>query len=297
MTDDERRDLTQGERVARVLRRRPRDTQVPPFSVIEARLQRRAPLPLMLSAGVAVILLALVVGSALAERRSTVGAPATPTPPAPPSTVNVVQSPEPTPTLTPTPRPYSPPPAFRPASTATAVPASALVRHTNPVLGYSIGMPPRYRLALSQLDGPNNTGQDFFSPRSEQEDRELCERERGSHVGSPDRVDDLRVSVSRNDAGISPVEFVSTPNRRIVFTSVERVTIDGHEAARVFHQPSGDTAYYVMSANGRLYEFTPFVHSQPETNPKGWLDEIAKSFKVLPLQPSSVISRQSLCGN
>lgn len=293
MTDDDRRDLTQEERVARVLRRRPRDTQVPPFSVIQARLQRRAPLPLMLSAGVAVVLLALVVGSALAERRGTVGAPATPTPPAPTSTMTVVRSPEPTPT----PTPYSPPPAFRPASTATAVPANALIRHANAVLGYSIGMPPTYRLALSQLDGPNNTGQDFFSPRSEQADRELCERERGSHTGSPDRVDDLRVSVSLNDAGISPVEFVSTPNRRIVFTSVERVTLDGHEAARVVHQPSGDTAYYVISANARLYELTPFSLSQPETNPKGWLDEIAKSFTVLPLEPSSVISVQPLCGN
>jgi hypothetical protein len=208
-------------------------------------------------------------------------------------------APTPAPTATPvaTLQSYTPPPAFRPASTATAVPASALVRHANPVLGYSIGMPPTYRLALSQLDGPNNTGQDFFSPRSEQADRELCERERGSHVGSPDRVDDLRVSVFRNDAGISPVEFVSMPNRRIVFTSVERVAIDGHEAARVFHQRSGDTAYYVISANARLYEFTPFVHSQPETNPKGWLDEIAKSFKVLPLQPPSVTSRQSLCAS
>src|SRR6266511_4943608 len=263
MTDDERRDVTQEERVARVLRRRTRDTQVPPFSVIQARLQRRAPLPLMLSAGVAVVLLALVVGSALAERRGRVGAPATPTPPAPTSTMTVVRSPEPTPT----PTPYSPPPAFRPASTATAVPANALIRHANTVLGYSIGMPPTYRLALSQLDGPNNTGQDFFSPRSEQADRELCERERGSHTGSPDRVDDLRVSVSRNDA------------------------------ARVVHQPSGDTAYYVISANARLYEFTPFSLSQPETNPKGWLDEIAKSFTVLPLEPSSVISVQPLCGN
>src|SRR6266511_1689063 len=292
MTDDERRDVTQEERVARVLRRRTRDTQVPPFSVIQARLQRRAPLPLMLSAGVAVVLLALVGCSALAERRGTVGAPATPTPPAPTSTMTVVRSPEPTPT----PTPYSPPPPFaRPARrrpfrptrssgmrTRSSATASACRRH--------IGSP--YRSWMGRTTQVKTS-----SRHGAKADRELCERERGSHTGSPDRVDDLRVSVSRNDAGISPVEFVNAPNRRIVFTSVERVTIDGHEAARVVHQPSGDTAYYVISANARLYEFTPFSLSQPETNPKGWLDEIAKSFTVLPLEPSSVISVQPLCGN
>lgn len=75
MRDDDGRDLAQEERIARVLGRRPRDTRIPPFAVVEARLRRRSPLPWMASTGVVVVLLALVVGSALGERRAT--APAT----------------------------------------------------------------------------------------------------------------------------------------------------------------------------------------------------------------------------
>lgn len=69
MRDDGSRDVDQEERVARVLRRPLRESGVPAFAVIEARLQRRTPLPIVLSTGVAVVLLALIVGNALAERR------------------------------------------------------------------------------------------------------------------------------------------------------------------------------------------------------------------------------------
>jgi hypothetical protein len=63
------------------------------------------------------------------------------------------------------------------------------------------------------------------------------------------------------------------------------------------HQPSGDTASYVIAANGRLYEIAPLTYEQPTTQPKGWLDQIASTFRALPVQGISVVPpAQSLCG-
>jgi len=179
--------------------------------------------------------------------------------------------------------------------------------HENAILGYRIALPDTYRLALAVVDGPNNVGHDFYVPRTEQAERDLCAREQGSDIGSPERVADLIVTVHSNAAGISPMEFASAPTRRIVFTSIEPATIDGHEAVRVVQQPTGDTAYYVIRANDRLYELAPFIYSQPSLGhaggtfaaPRGWLDQIAATFKAIPLQasPTTPPSRTRLCGN
>lgn len=62
---------------------------------------------------------------------------------------------------------------------------------------------------------------------------------------------------------MSPLDYVNAPNKRIVFTTVESTTIDGHDAARVIHQPSGEIAHYVVRANDRLYEPAPFILEIP----------------------------------
>ena len=76
--------------------------------------------------------------------------------------------------------------------------------HADPALGYRIGLPPTYRLALSVVDG-ENLGHDAFTPRSEAEDRALCARQ--GQQQSPERVADLRVVVHNNSAGVTPVAF------------------------------------------------------------------------------------------
>lgn len=177
-------------------------------------------------------------------------------------------------------------------------PATGLVTHENPILGYRIGLPNMYRRALSVEEG-RNVGVDVYTPRTETEDRELCRREQGSGLQSPERAADLRLAVHANVAGGSAVDFATAQNRKIAFTSVESITINGREAAKVVHQPSGDTAYYVIRANDRLYELTPLLLSTPATQPKGWLDQIAASFRAIPLQAPSIppASGTTLCGN
>lgn len=57
-----------------------------------------------------------------------------------------------------------------------------------------------------------------------------------------------------------------------MFTSVATTTINGYEAAKVVHERSGD---------GIRGELDP----QPSTQPKGWLDNIALSFRAITPDP------------
>ncbi len=70
-------ELARDERVARLLRRPVRDPLVLPFSGVEARLYQSTPRAFVALAAVGVVVVALVAGTALAQRRSAVGEPST----------------------------------------------------------------------------------------------------------------------------------------------------------------------------------------------------------------------------
>jgi hypothetical protein len=200
---------------------------------------------------------------------------------------------------------FTPTRAIDPAA-AAASPAPTLVSFENVALGYRIGLPAQYRRSLSVVQ-PDGSGRDFYSPRSEEADRALCQRERGSDIPSFEREFDLHVSASPNAAGLTALDYASAPARRISFSAIESLTIDGHDAVRVVQVPSGDTAYYVVGANDRLYEIAPFAFSQPshgnaggagEPPPVGWLDQIALSFRAIAVEPPTgpLATDRPLCG-
>lgn len=186
----------------------------------------------------------------------------------------------------------TPPPAFRPPSSATAVPPAALVAHPNPALGYSIGAPAAYRVAGSRV-GTASSGQDIFTPRTREEDVALCRREQQGGMPAAERVADFSVTVSANPSGMSPAAYADAPNRRLEFVSLEQTSINGLAAVRVVHQPSGDTASYVIASDGRLYHIAPLVYEQPTTQPKGWLDAIAATFRPLPVVNGPAVDRSA----
>jgi hypothetical protein len=190
--------------------------------------------------------------------------------------------------------------AASPASTAAASPASGTAVHENLILGYRLTLPDSYRRSRSLLVGPNEEtlGHDAYVPRSAADERSMCLREQQGSLLSPERAADVRIVVHR-DTGMSAVDWASTPVRRMPFSSVVPTTIEGREAAKVVHQPSGDSAFYVIRANGRIYELTPELDPQPSTQPKGWLDNIAMSFQAIAPQPfpSSVPSAPPVCGS
>lgn len=184
--------------------------------------------------------------------------------------------------ITPTP-PASPTPVV--TATASASPANAPGTFENLTLGYRITLPKDYRRSRSAIvtGQAEALGNDYYTLQSEVDERAQCLRD-GGDVGFPqsaDRDSDVVVQVARNVSAMSPLEFANQPNRRIVFTSVEPATIEGHEAARVVHQPTGDTAYYVIRANDRMYVLGPTQSSLPSRLAKGWIDDIANTFVAI----------------
>lgn len=182
-----------------------------------------------------------------------------------------------------TPASPSPSPSPSPLASPTLRPGAL----ENPALGYRISLPEGYRrYATLIVPGPNGVGVDFFTRRTEAEERALCVSRRGSDLPSRETASDVHVRVVSNVGGVSAVEYASAPNRRIVFTTVEPTTINGYEAAKVVHQPSGDASWYVIRANDRIYEISPELDEQPSQQPKGWLDQIATSFSAFAPDPS-----------
>jgi hypothetical protein len=75
MTGPDRDDLDREDRIATLLRRRAQGVHIPSFTVVEARLARRTPVPLVVLSAAAIVVVALVVGGLLSERRSRVAEP------------------------------------------------------------------------------------------------------------------------------------------------------------------------------------------------------------------------------
>lgn len=117
MSRDDELDLEREERVGNALRRPVRDVPVAPFASVSARAQRRTPPVFAAVAGVAVIVLALIVGNALAERRESAAAPSSAAPtPVPSVTPSAAISTPPVSTTTPS------QPSAAPTPTGTPIP-------------------------------------------------------------------------------------------------------------------------------------------------------------------------------
>lgn len=157
------------------------------------------------------------------------------------------------------------------------------VTQENLTLGYRVSLPEAYRRYVASA-GPDGSGTDIYTKRS----GDLCAR-------SPDMDSDVQVEVERS--AMDPVEFASTPNRRMPFTSIQPTTVNTHPVARVVYDPTGDTEMLVVSANARLYVIRPAVGSQPSRQPTGWLDRIAQSFVALPPDPPATQRFSSPCGS
>lgn len=168
---------------------------------------------------------------------------------------------------------------------ATPTPPTRMIIHENAVLGYRISLPETYRRWFGGA-APQGADTDIYTRRIVRAESDLCER-------TLDMDSDIKVEVVRTEA--SPSEFVSAPNRRIVFTTVQAVTVNGYAAAKVMHEPSGDTALYAIRANDRLYVFAPEADLQPSRQPQGWLDQIAASFTAAPPSPPAAETRTSPC--
>ena len=178
--------------------------------------------------------------------------------------------------------PPSPTGSTSPSPTRSSSPTLAPGTFENPTLGYRIRPPDGYRrYATLLVPGPDGVGVDFFTLRTDAQERDLCVRQKGSDLPARETTSDLQIRVVSNPSGMSAVDYASAPNRRVVFTTIQPTTVSGYEAAKIVHQPSGDTSSYVIRANDRIYEISPGQDEQPSQLPKGWLDQIVATFNAI----------------
>jgi len=196
------------------------------------------------------------------------------------------------PVVTAAPTPTSP--AASAAATASPTARAGFVTHESPVLGYRITMPDPYRRLRSVVNSGSaeTLGSETYTRRTELEERELCLRSQGE-LPPREWETDVVILTYRNVDNVSAAQFANTPrvpggqafsaNR-----TMEPVSIDGRDAIRLVWEPTqgGETAGYVISANGRMYVMMPPVASLPSQLPRGWLDEIATSFRAITPQPA-----------
>jgi len=155
-------------------------------------------------------------------------------------------------------------------------------------------LPNGYRRSSSRVlaGQPEFLGDDRYTLQTESAERdaarEACLHDLGDiPVPSPERDSDIQVSVSRNVSGVSVTEWVSTP--RVpgaqplrTHQTVEPISIGGLEAVRlVTDNATPETTAFVIRANDRMYVLGPTQSSMPSSLPKGWIDDIARTFTAI----------------
>lgn len=211
---------------------------------------------------------------------------ATPTAPAlsitPSSTAAAVATPTPTRRLLVTPTPL-------PTSRVTV----ALITHENPILGYRVNLPEEVRRVGSGIVTGNEQalGHDLYTGRTEAEDRAACLSDAGGRP-SPDGHPVLGIHVARNPGALSAEVWATTPRApgsqpMSTHMLVERTTIDGRETVRLVRDQvtNHETAGYVIRGNDRIYTLGFESDSIPSRLPRGWLDTVAASFRVIQPAP------------
>lgn len=204
----------------------------------------------------------------------------------------------------------SPTSAVAPApATASPTGRAGFATHENPILGYRISLPDAYRRLTSVVltGGGENLGSELFTRRTELEERELCLRHQGG-VPPPEWETDVVILIYRNIGNVPAAQWANTPRvpdgqALSTHRTVEPFTVDGRQAVRLVWEQTkgGETAGYLISANERMYVLMPPVSSLPSQLPKGWLDDIATSFRAIapqpPPAPTGSPSPTPRCGN
>ena len=184
-------------------------------------------------------------------------------------------------------------PAASATATASSTARAGFATYESPILGYRITMPDPYRrLRFSLNSGSAGAlGSETYTRRTELEERELCLRQ--GELAPREWETDVVILTYRNVDNVSAAQFANTPlvpdgQAFSTHRTIETVTIDGRDAVRLVWEPTkgGDTAGYVIPANGRVYVLIPALSSLPSQLAKGWFDDIATSFRAVTPQPA-----------
>ena len=207
----------------------------------------------MIRAAVCALLVATVIGCT-----------ATPSPPsASPAAIA-------SPTVTPTPSP----------APTTAAPSPTGTRHLNPVLGYSVTVPPGWRISecLSSLSSDaSRFGHDVLTTRTAAEEHELGA---GGDTGGSGAVTWI-VTISVDAWDKSPSEYATAAGGSIG-EKLENTTVDGKPAVRRIDGVGRTLTYYIVNA-GRIYlvGLSQGFEARPPLVTDAAVDAIARSLSFV----------------
>jgi len=231
-----------------------------------------------LASGVAVVVLAALIVSALPDLGRNAAASPSPTLPGAAATA----SPTPIPSAT---------PAVSPSTSPAASASGRLVTYENPILGYRITLPAAYRRVSSALFTTGTPdailGRDAYTLLTQQQEREECLRDLGD-IPSPATAGLLFVEAYRNVAGESASQWASTPRTpgaqpRSMHRKIEPLAIGDRDAVKlVADRATAETEVIVIRADDRIYVLTPTMWSFP---PQHRLEDIAATFGTIARQP------------
>lgn len=181
-------------------------------------------------------------------------------------------------------------PSGSPAPAQVSPSPTARGAHENLILGYRITLPDGYRRFLARLNttGGDALGDDFYTTRTEQEEREACRQDIG-HLPTFRDPPDIGIAAWRNPGGLSPREWATTPRQPGGFVmsthqKVEPTTIGGQEAVRLVQDnATAATSAFVVRGGDRMYEIRPAQLGS--TLVPTWLDDVARTFVVIAPQP------------
>lgn len=190
----------------------------------------------------------------------------TATPSAPSASPAAVASP----TAAPTPSPVP----------TTAAPSPTGTRHVNPVLGYSVTLPPPWRVSecLSGLSRDGTfLGQDVFTTRTAADEHDLGA---GGDTGGSGAVT-WTIAIAADISSMSPAEY-ATAQGGSVTDKLEQTTLDGRPAVRRVDGVGTTQTYYVGNA-GRMYliHLSQSFEARPALMTDAAVDAVARSLSFV----------------
>jgi len=275
--DDQSLEKTEDEFGAR-LQRDLRSTAVGSYAhyragAFERMRPQRRPLRIAgaLATGVALVLVAVLIGSTLADVRRNAAASPSPTSAASEAPIAVTSG----------------PPVASPSAPGAS--ASSLITYENPILGYRISLPDTYRRLTPAIffAQAEILGRDTYTSLTQDEEREECLRDLGD-IPSPATAALLFVEAYRNVAGLSASEWANTPRvpgglLLSMHRKIEPLTIGDRDAVKlVADRATAETEVVVIRADDRIYVITPTMWSFP---PQHQLEDIAATFGTVARQP------------
>jgi hypothetical protein len=159
------------------------------------------------------------------------------------------------------------------------VPSPTASRHTNPILGYSVTLPPAWRVSecLSGLSQGTQVGHDVLTTRTASEEHDLGA---GGDTG-PTGAFTWTITIAADLSTLSPTEY-ATAHGGSLGEQLEALTLDGRPAVRRV-DGVGRASMYLVATAGRMYTIvlSPGFDAPPPLVTDAAFESVAQSISFI----------------